>query len=161
MKDPDPLNLRPDDPMTRWRRDANRAEEERRAAQRELRQSSEHDTVTHLRADMQHEIANLRSELVQQKELIFEAVGQALGQYGDKLCDHLEKAIQKLQNEVFSEIARKSGEAMGRIDALAPGARSYARSSSDFKFSNECDDEKGIVDLPNPLTPVVRKTTLN
>src|SRR5262249_20540608 len=36
MKDPDPLNLRPDDPLVRWARDANRQDEERRAAKREL-----------------------------------------------------------------------------------------------------------------------------
>ena len=79
MKDPDPLNLRPDDPMVRWRRDANRAEEERRAAKRELRQREEHNTVAHLRADMEHEIAVLRVEMQRLHETALAAVGQALG----------------------------------------------------------------------------------
>jgi hypothetical protein len=38
MKDPDPLNVRPDDPLVKWRREAIRGEEARRAAKRELRQ---------------------------------------------------------------------------------------------------------------------------
>ena len=102
MKDPDPLNLRPDDPMVKWRRDANRAEEERRAAQRELRQSREHDTVAHLRADMQHEIANLRTEMNRLHELQLAAVGQALGEISNKICERAEKAVDKIESDRIS-----------------------------------------------------------
>ena len=42
----------PNDPVRKWKEDANRAEEERRAAKRELQQSKEFDTVAHLRADI-------------------------------------------------------------------------------------------------------------
>jgi len=104
---------------------------------------------------MQHEIANLRAEMQQQREFLLETVGIALGEISNKMCDRFEASIDKLEGDV----RRCFGEAMGRIDALAPDARPRAR--SDFKFSHERDDEKGVIDLPNPLSPVVRKTTLN
>jgi hypothetical protein len=49
---------------------------------------------------------------------------------------------------------------MGRIDAIAPDARSR---SKEYRFANERDaeTEKGIVDLPNPLKPVIHKTKMN
>ena len=154
MKDPDPLNLRPDDPMVRWRRDANRAEEERRAARRELRQSQEHDTVAHLRADMEHELRNLRVEMHQQRELVLEAAGQALGELSNKLLDRVEKMVDKIESELRIH-ERRFGEAMGRLDALA-GAPTRSQSTKDFRFANERSDD--VVDLPNPL---VRKVTVN
>src|SRR5215831_2294447 len=143
MKDPDPLNLRPDDPLVKWARDANRADEERRAAKRELRRGSEHDTVAHLRADMQHEIANLRAEMQHQREFLLDAVGQALGEISNKMCDRFEASIDKLEGDV----RRKFGETMGRLDALSGAS---PRSTKDFRFANEREDEKGVVDLPNP-----------
>ena len=151
MKDPDPLNLRPDDPMVRWRRDANRAEEERRAARRELRQSQEHDTVAHLRADMEHELRNLRVEMHQQRELVLEAAGQALGELSNKLLDRVEKTVDKIESELRILTERRFGEAMGRLDAIAPDARSR---SKDFKFAGERDADSDPVDLPDPLRRV-------
>jgi len=142
----------PNDPVRKWKEDADRQEEERRAAKRELRQCEEHNMVAHLRADMEHEIAALRSELDAQKTLILDAVGQALGDISNKMCERFEASINKLEGDV----RRSFGEAMGRIDALAPDVRSRAK---DFKFSNERDD--GVVDLPNPLAPVMRKVTVN
>jgi len=142
----------PNDPVRKWKEDADRQEEERRAAKRELRQCEEHNMVAHLRADMEHEIAALRSELDAQKTLILDAVGQALGDISNKMCERFEASINKLEGDV----RRSFGEAMGRSDALAPDVRSRAK---DFKFSNERDD--GVVDLPNPLAPVMRKVTVN
>ena len=141
----------PNDPVRKWAADAERAEEVRRAAKRELRRGDEHNDVAYLRADMKHEIASLRAEM----EVQFEATGTALGQYGEKLCDHLEKAIRELENKVFNEISRKFGEAMGRLEALA-GAPTRSQSTKDFRFANERADD--VVDLPNPL---VRKVTVN
>jgi len=139
----------------RWIDQADAAEEERARRKRELRRSSEHDTVAHLRADMQHEIANLRAEMQHQREFLLDAVGQALGELSNKICDRAEASIAKLENE----IARKFGETMGRLDALAPDVRSRSKR---YEFANERGDEqKAIIDLPNPLTPVIRKTTLN
>jgi len=150
MKDPDPLNLRPDDPLVRWARDAQRQDEERARYKRELRRSSEHDTVAHLRADMQHEIANLRAEIQHQREFLLDAVGQALGELSNKMCDRFEASINKLEGDV----RRQFGEAMGRIDALAPDARSRPK---EYKFANERDLGE-VIDMPSPL---VRKITMN
>ena len=102
---------------------------------------------------MQQEIANLRAEMLQLHEVQIEATGTALGEYGDKIYDHFQKAIRELHNDVFSEIARKFGEAMGRLDALVPGTPSRPRPTKDFKFSHERDDDD-VSDLPNPARKV-------
>jgi len=137
----------------RWIDDAERAEKERAAAKCEMRRLDP-TIVDQLRAELQREITALRSEMAQQKELIFDAVGQALGEISNKVCDRFEASINKLEGDV----RRQFGEAMGRIDALAPDVRSRSKR---YEFANERDDEKGIVDLPNPLTPLVRKVTMN
>jgi hypothetical protein len=62
--------------------------------------------------------------------------------------------LKELQRDVSSEVARKFGEVMGRVDALASGAPSRPRPTKKFRFANETD----AADLPNPL---VRKTTIN
>ena len=166
-KDPDPLNLRPDDPMVKWRREANRAEEERDRYRRELekreRQHVEQDAVAALRAEMRQEVANLREEMIAQKQLLLDATGQALGEISSKTLDLAEKTIRDIQRELTTMIARQAGEAMGRIDALASsGDRSR---SKDFKFSNEVGNERddAEIDLPNPLSPrgIIRKQTVN
>src|SRR5262249_36141268 len=125
----------------RWFDEADAAEEERRAAKRELRRGEGGNTVAHLRADMQHEIANLRVEMQHQREFFLDAVGQALGEISNKMCDRFEASIDKLEGDV----RRKFGEAMGRLDALS-GA---SPRSTNFRFANERDDD--VVDLPNPL----------
>jgi hypothetical protein len=98
---------------------------------------------------MEHEITNLRHEVHRLHELQMAATGEALGVYGDKICAHLEKAIRELQDKVFSEVARKFGEASGRLDALVSGVPSRSQSTKDFRFANERVDD--VVDLPNPL----------
>ena len=90
-----------------------------------------------LRAELQQEIANLRAEMLQLHEVQIEATGTTLGEYGGKIYDHFQKAIRELQSEVFSEIARKFGEAMGRLDAVALDARSRSKR---YEFANERDD---------------------
>jgi len=157
VKDPDPLNLRPDDPMVRWRRDAMQREEEaarqRRAEERERQRREEQTAVDQLRAEMQQELANLRNEMHQLHEVQIEATGEAIGEFSNKTLDHAEKMIRKIQNLLFVTIERRFGELMGRIDAIAPDARSRSRSTKDFKFSNERDDDN-VADLPNPLRKV-------
>ena len=128
-----------------WFDDAERAEKERAAAKRELRADERRTSIEQLRAEMQREIAALRGEMAEQKALIFDAVGQVLGEISNKICDRVEGTVNKLE----SDLRRQFGEAMGRIDALAPDARSRSKR---YEFANERDEEKGIIDLPNPLT---------
>jgi hypothetical protein len=149
--DPDPLNVRPDDPLVKWRREAIRGEEARRAAKRELRQQEEQTAVEQLRGEMQQEITNLRAEVHQLHETALEATGTALGEYGDRIVNHAEKMIKEIQNMLSVTIERHYGELMGRIDALMPGAPSRAK---EFKFAGERDADSDPIDLPNPLRRV-------
>lgn len=120
----------------RWIDDAERAEKERAAAKCETRRLDP-TIVDQLRAELQREITALRSEMAQQKELIFDAVGQALGEISNKVCDRFEASINKLEGDV----RRQFGEAMGRIDALAPDVRSRSKR---YEFANERDDEREL-----------------
>jgi hypothetical protein len=132
-----------------WIDEAQAAEEERARCKRELK-LEERARDDQLRAELQREIATLRAEMTQQSNLMLEAAGQALGDISNKILDRVEAAVNKLEGD----LRRQFGEAMGRIDAIAPDARGTAR-SKDFKFSNERDE---IIDMPSPL---VRKVTMN
>jgi hypothetical protein len=66
-------------------------ERHRRREERRLRRLEEQGTVEALRAEMQQEIASLRAEMQQAHDIASEAAGEALGEYGNKICDHLEK----------------------------------------------------------------------
>jgi hypothetical protein len=148
MKDPDPLNVRPDDPLVKWRRESIRGEEARRAAKRELRQQEEQTAVEQLRGEMQQEITNLRVEVHQLHETALEATGTALGEFSNKTMDHVEKLIKQTTDQLWVTVERRFGELMGRLDAIASDARSRPK---DFKFTNERDADSDPVDLPNPL----------
>src|SRR5262245_56493534 len=135
--------------LDRWRADNARREEElarqRRAEKRERRQREEQTAVDQLRAEMQREVANLRAEMFNERELVQEVVGTAIGEFSHKQMDHVEKAIREIRDMLSVAIERRFGELMGRLDALTPGASSRAKS---FKFANEDDN---VADLPNPL----------
>jgi regulator of protease activity HflC (stomatin/prohibitin superfamily) len=131
-----------------WFDQANAAEEERARCKRELK-SEDRARDDLLRAELQREIATLRAEMTAQADLMLQSCGQALGDISNKILDRVEATVNGLEGD----LRRLFGEAMGRIDAIAPGAR-----EKDFKFANERDDEKGVVNLPNPLT---RKVTMN
>jgi hypothetical protein len=138
--------------------EANAADEERRESKkRQERQHLERDAaIDQLRAELRQEVANLRSEMEAQKQLLLDATGQALGELSNKTCDLAERQINDLQRELTTTIARHYGELAGRIDAVLATLPDARPRSKDFKFSNERDD--GIVDMPSPL---VRKTTFN
>jgi len=135
----------------RWFDEAERQEEERARCRRELKREEqrarEQHSIDQLRAEVQREIAALRSEMTQQGNLMLEAAGQALGEISNKILDRVEGTVNKLE----SDLRRQFGEAMGRIDAIAPDARSR---SKDFKFVGERDADSDPVDLPNPLRRV-------
>jgi len=123
----------------RWFDEAERQEEERDRCKERAR---EQYSIEQLRAEVQREIAAPREEMTRQSEVMFQAAGQALGDVSNAILDRVEVMVNKIE----SDLRQRFSEAMGRIDAVAPDARS--RSKEGFKFANEHDD---VVDLPNPL----------
>jgi hypothetical protein len=155
MSKADPLGVRQHDPLTRWREGVERQEEEfakarRERAEEEQRQRDE-NAVEVLRREMQAELAELR----RQAEVHIEAVGQALGEMSDQTVERFDKAIKKVECELWRAIEQRFGHLLGRLDAIAAG-EPRARAQPNFRFSNEPRDE--ITDLPDPL---LRKTTVN
>jgi hypothetical protein len=135
--------------------EANAADEERRESEKRERQHIERDAaIDQLRAELRQEVANLRSEMEAQKQLLFDATGEALGMLCDKTLNLAETTIRDIQREMSTTIARHYGELAGRIDALLATSPDARPRSKDFKFSNERDD--GVVEMPSPL---IRKTT--
>jgi uncharacterized FlaG/YvyC family protein len=113
----------------------------RQQRQREERRE-QRDALEELRAELQDEVAKLRGELHAQHEVVIQATGEALGE----TVNDMRGAIKQIERELFTLVDRRFGELMGRIDAVAPEARS--RAPKGFKFASEHDD---VVDLPNPL----------
>jgi hypothetical protein len=113
---------------------------------RRLEQRAQRSELDELRA----ELDAVRDDVAARHEVIIGAAGEALGQVQDKILDHVDAAIRKVQNELFTLVERRFGELMGRFDAITTEARS--RSARNFKFSNERDDD-GPLELPNPLRP--------
>ena len=144
-----------------WFDEANAAEEGRRKS--EKRQHIERDAaIDQLRVELRQEVASLRAEMEAQKQLLLDATGQALGELSNNTCDLAERQINDLQRELTTTIARHYGELAGRIDAVLAMQPDARPRSKDFKFSNEVGGERdNVIDLPNPLAPVVRKTTMN
>ena len=146
--------------LDRWRADNAKCEDDR---QRRVGRTEELAMIDQIRVEMQREIANLRAELhrgiaaqrQQEREFMLEVTGTAIGEFSNKEMDLVEKAIKEIREMLSLAIERRFGEVMGRIDAIAPDARSRARPTKDFRFANE---DNGPVDLPNPL---VRKVTMN
>src|SRR5262249_33552878 len=120
---PDSLN-----DLDRWRADNARREEElarqRRAEKRERQQSEQQCVIDQLRAELHREIGGLRDEMLRLHEAALGASGEVIGEYSNKVRDLLEKTVAELRRDVFDEIARNFGQAMGRLDALASGAPS-------------------------------------
>jgi hypothetical protein len=154
-RDPDPLGLRPDDSMVKYRREVQKREREfaearRQREQKEQRQR-EQPAIDQLRAEMQRELAVVH----QQFEVHIEAVGQALGEVSDQTVERFDKAIKEVEQRLLVALERRYGEIMGRLDAFLP-ERARAQPAKDFRFSNE---PREVVD--NPPAPLLRKVTMN
>ena len=84
--------------------------------------------------------------MVAQHELQREVVGQVLGECVDESVNCTERAIQRLQSELWSTIERRFAELNARLDVLVSGGK--ARSEK-FRFASE--ESPDVLDLPNPL----------
>jgi hypothetical protein len=151
-------DLKPADPdgLRKWREwhDEQEARFAEERAREERRASGE---IEILRNELHAEIAAVRAEVDRQAEVHCEAVGEVIGTLQGEVADHVERVLKDIQSqyrgvegELFRLVERRFGELAGRLDALAPDAKSRAK--GEFQFANERperDDEP--VELPNPL----------
>jgi DNA anti-recombination protein RmuC len=146
-------DLRNRDFAEQCRREGEELEEQAREFERAKRQRQrseqreQYDALDALRDELQREVAALRAELHASHECQIEAGGIALGEMLEKVIDHSEKMVRKVEHELFSLVERRFGELRGRLDGLLLPERPRPK---DFKFAGERDDG-GPLDLPNPL----------
>jgi hypothetical protein len=150
MKDPDPLNVRGNDPLTKWQRqaaeDAEVAERVRRVEESERRRREERqaqDTVEAVRTELTNEVAGLRDELKVSRECIIDVTCEAVEKLANKVFDEVDRKIKDTETKLYSLVESKFARLEGRLD----GALDAARSGRSFKgFANETVDE---ADIPN------------
>jgi len=139
----------------RWIDEADAAEEERARGKREPRAEERRKKTAGYIAALEDRVRALEETVTG-----FNSLASGAAEFADAATKRLaaiEGLLDALERKLFVSIERRFGEAMGRLDAISPDARSR---SKDYKFANERDDG-GPVDLPNPLTPLVRKVTMN
>jgi hypothetical protein len=150
MKNPDPLNVRPHDPLTKWQREAAEQEEVaervRRVEESERRRREERqaqDTVEAVRTELTKEVADLRDELKISRECIIDATCEALQKLADKIFDSVDQKIKDSEDKLYSLVDRQFARLEGRLD----GALDAARTGRSFKgFANEAVEPD---DIPN------------
>jgi hypothetical protein len=152
----DPLGVRPHEPLTRYKREAEeRAEseareqriEERARRERERQaQQQESDVVEALR----QEIADIRTEAKMRSDVTLEVTADEVAKCADRILDEVERKIRDVESKLYALVEGKFARLEGRLD----GALDAARSGRSFKkFANEAL-EPADVDIPN-----WRKTT--
>ena len=122
--------------LDRWRWHKLRDDE---AEARTHRRQAEPDAVSQLRAEMQRELGALLEELHALHEAALVSVGEALGDFSDKALSLTDKMVGEVRSMLTTEIARKHGELMGRIDAMLPDHRSRPRGFEISKISVRTD----------------------
>lgn len=155
----------PNEPLVKWRREAEKFEEERAAAKAALRRQQKQDVVT-----LEDRLSSLEDRLSALEQAVAEISPLANGvvefsNAATKRLANIEGLLDALERKLHVSIERRYGEIQGRLDAIAPDARSR---SKEYRFANEKDDavERSageVVDLPNPLSrrPVIHKTKMN
>jgi hypothetical protein len=136
--------------LDRWRWDDFCSKRRRSAAK-------EQTAVAELRSEMHGEIARLRSELQAQHEISTEAVGTAIGQYGERVFADAEQLSREVQHDLVLLIEKRFAELLARINTI--GSQTPNERKKDFRFANEPAPENEPVDLPGGF--LQRKTTLN
>jgi|SRR6516225_1726809 len=148
----DPLGVRPHDPLTKWKREAEeqaevaervRRVEESERRRREERQAQQQDTVAELRTELTKEVADLRDEVKVSRECILDVTCEALEKLANKIFDDVDRKIRDTEDKLYSLVEQRFGRLEGQI-AGALGERRFKR------FANEtiADDE-----LPNWRKP--------
>jgi hypothetical protein len=150
MKNPDPLNVRPHDPLTKWQREAAEHEEvverTRRVEEAERRRREERqaqDTVEAVRTELTNEVAGLRDELRVSRECIIDVTSEAMEKLANKIFDDVDQKIKDTEAKLYSLVEQRFGRLEGQI-AGALGERRFKR------FANESIGED---ELPNWRKP--------
>jgi vacuolar-type H+-ATPase subunit H len=147
----DPFDLRPDDPMVRYRREAAEREEaaarERRAEEHERRereqqhaQRQQNDAVEALREEMRQGLEEMRMRA----EVGLEVTSDEMVKCADKIYADFDKLILETKDALFAYADRKFAELQGRIDGIldASSTRRFRR------FANEAVEPDDDL-LPN------------
>ena len=139
--------------MNKWRAWHDEQEAERA---RDEQHTKRFHTIKNLRDELRHEIAAVRAEAESRADIGIEATGEALGGLRKEITDQVEAALKGVQTqyrdterELFRLVERRFAELAGRLDALAPDARS--RTKGEFRFASEKGSDDETVDLPNPI----------
>jgi hypothetical protein len=135
--------------LDKWRLSSLRDKQRRSAAK-------EQNTIAELRAEMHGEIARLRSELQAQHEISTEAVGTAIGQYGERVFTDAEQLSREVQHDLVMLIEKRFSELLTRIDTIRSQAPQEPK--KEFRFASEPAPENEPAVLPGGF---LRKTTLN
>jgi hypothetical protein len=151
MNNPDPLNVRPHDPLTKWKREAEeqaevaertrRVEEAERRRREERQQTQQHDEVAALRAELQAEIENLRTRL----DVFIEVLTEKMVEAGDRILDRTDEKVRETKSELFSLVEQRFGRLEGQI-AGALGERRFKR------FANETVEPDELPNWRKPTT---------
>jgi hypothetical protein len=153
-RDPDPLGVRGNDPLTKWQREAAEQEEvaerTRRVEEAERRRREERqaqDTVEAVRTELMNEVAGLRDELKISRECITDATSEVIERIANKIFDEVDRQIKDTETKLYSLVESKFSRLEGRLDGALDAARTGRRFTG---FANETVDE---ADIPNWRKP--------
>jgi hypothetical protein len=140
-----------EDPIRRWKREAEELEAERREAKREARRAERLRANEHRRsqaADADGWEAWLRVRLDDERSFMVEVVGQALGQEREQVLAELTRTINKLEGEnaiLRAMLVEKLGEMRSEIGktALELGRRLATVENAAAKTLKRLVDEHG------------------
>jgi hypothetical protein len=138
--------MRPNDPLERWRDDAERREREfaqaRREREREERRTVKATDCARLRAEFDAWRAKQKEDRRQEMEAVAEFVEECM----DKLIDRYEEDSKRARNALMDAVE-------ARFTALEMQLKTLEGRAKGFQFAREREDAGGIIGLPNPLPP--------
>ena len=149
----DHFRLFPDDtdPLLRYKADAERRERElaaeRKREERDERRAGLRSEIEGLRSELQA----LRAEMDRRSDMHFDVVGQAIGEYLNRIFDHVDGRVKGVEHELYSLIEQRFAAleakiAQARADVLAADGKPR----KDFRFASEktAEGDGEPLDLP-------------
>jgi hypothetical protein len=140
----DPLGLRPNDPLERWRDDAERREREvareRERCKRQEGRMAKASGSTQLRA----EFATWRAKQAERERIVLEAIGEEIAKFSDELIERFERHIDRMRGAMLDAVETRFTALEAQIKAVE------SRAKGTFEFAREKKAAE-IEDMPNPL----------